>query len=62
MMRDLMNGRPVGSPAVRHFIEAHQPDVALVDFHLRGENSYDFKLAADRILVTDADCPYRQPQ
>jgi uncharacterized protein len=26
----LMNGRPVGSPAVRHFIEAHQPDVALV--------------------------------
>jgi uncharacterized protein len=26
----LMNGRPVGSPAVRHFIETHQPDVALV--------------------------------
>jgi Icc-related predicted phosphoesterase len=26
----LMNGRPVGSPAVRAFIEAHQPDVAVV--------------------------------
>jgi len=26
----LMNGLPVGSPAVRHFIETHQPDVALV--------------------------------
>src|SRR5262245_3404000 len=24
----LMNGRPVGSPAVRAFIEAHRPDVA----------------------------------
>jgi Icc-related predicted phosphoesterase len=26
----LMNGRPVGSPAVRTFIETHQPDVAVV--------------------------------
>lgn len=26
----LMNGTPVGSPAVRSFIEAHQPDVAVV--------------------------------
>ena len=26
----LMNGRPVGSPAVRAFIEARQPDVAVV--------------------------------
>ena len=26
----LMNGQPVGSPAVRTFIETHQPDLALV--------------------------------
>jgi Icc-related predicted phosphoesterase len=26
----LMNGRPVGSPAVRAFIETHQPDLAVV--------------------------------
>lgn len=26
----LMNGQPVGSPAVRAFIEAHRPDVAVV--------------------------------
>jgi uncharacterized protein len=26
----LMDGRPVGSPAVRAFIEAHEPDVAVV--------------------------------
>jgi Icc-related predicted phosphoesterase len=26
----LMNGRPVGSPTVRTFIETHQPDLALV--------------------------------
>jgi hypothetical protein len=26
----LVNGRPVGSPAVRAFIEAHRPDVAVV--------------------------------
>ena len=25
----LMNGRPVGSPAVRRFIETHQPDLAV---------------------------------
>jgi Icc-related predicted phosphoesterase len=26
----LMNGTPVGSPAVRRFIETHRPDVAIV--------------------------------
>ncbi len=48
----LMNGRPVGSPAVRAFIEAHAPDLAVVG-HIHEGRGVD-RVAATPVLNAGA--------